>query len=86
MMSTGNVLPSARRPARSRPVPIGRMRISEESVFGAMADVTFSEVLRQQCLDRNRDESCRLAPEQSTRRTIGVPYDTPLIYDEDRIG
>jgi hypothetical protein len=50
-----------------------------------MGDVTFSEVFRQQCLDRCRDESCRLLPEQSASLTIGVPYDTLLIYREDRI-
>jgi len=51
-----------------------------------MADVTFSEVLRQQCLDRGRDESSGLLSEQSAGLTIGIAYDTLLIYDEDRIG
>jgi hypothetical protein len=51
-----------------------------------MADVTFSDVLRQQCLNRGRDESCWFLPEQSARLTIGVPYDTPSVHHEDRIG
>jgi hypothetical protein len=50
-----------------------------------MGDVMFSEVLRQQGLHRRRDESCRLLPERSASLTIGVPYDTPPIYGEDRI-
>jgi hypothetical protein len=50
-----------------------------------MGDVTFAEVLREQCLDRCGDQSCRLLPEQSASLTVGVPYDTVLIYREDRI-
>jgi hypothetical protein len=45
-----------------------------------MGEVTFSEVLRQQCLHWRRDKSCPLLPEQSASLTIGVPYDTLLIY------
>jgi hypothetical protein len=55
-------------------------------VFGAMGDVTFSEVLRQQCLDWTRDESSRLLPEHLAGLTIGIPYHAPLIYHDDRIG
>jgi len=51
-----------------------------------MIDVTFSEVFWQQCLDRGRDESCWLLPEQSAGLTIGVPYDTPSIHYEDGVG
>jgi hypothetical protein len=50
-----------------------------------MAGVTFAEVLRQQYLNRARDESCRLPPEQSVGLPIGVAYDTPPVYHEDRI-
>jgi hypothetical protein len=55
------------------------------SVFGAMGDMTFSEMLGQQCLDRGRDECFRILQEQLAGLTIGVPYDTLPINSEDRI-
>jgi hypothetical protein len=51
-----------------------------------MGDVSFSEVLRQQCLDLARDESSRLLPEHLAGLMVGIAYNTPLIYDDDRIG
>jgi hypothetical protein len=55
-------------------------------VFGAMGDVTFSEVLGQQCIDLARDESSRVLPEHFASLTIGIAYDAPPIYDDDRLG
>jgi hypothetical protein len=50
-----------------------------------MGDVMCSEVHRQGCLYRCRDEICRLLPEHSASLTIGVPNDAPLIYRKDCI-
>jgi hypothetical protein len=62
--------------------PHARLRV----VFGAMGDVTFSEVLRQQRFNWARDESSRLLPEHLAGLTIGIAYDAPLICHDDRIG
>jgi hypothetical protein len=51
-----------------------------------MGDVAFSEVLREQCLDRARYEGLWLLPEQSAGLTIGVSDNTLPIYRDDRIG
>jgi hypothetical protein len=54
-----------------------RPRAPLRTVFAAMGDVTFPEVVRQPFFDRPRNQSCRELPEQSASLTIGVSNPWP---------
>jgi hypothetical protein len=56
-----------------------------QCVFDAMGNVTFPKVLWYERLNGGGDEVFRLRAEQSTSLTIGILYDAPPIYREDRI-
>ena len=74
--STGNSVPSLRRPKSSRPAPIGRLAGAVEEAV-AQGGVPVPEPWRHQRLDGLAEQLLRLVPEQGLR--LGVGQDDPAV-------